>query len=66
LVNIGVQEEDYTSEWASPTFAISKKNRNIRVVSALRKRISKRKRHPLKHFFWGFSKYHVQLSQDMK
>jgi hypothetical protein len=25
LVDIGVLEEDYTSEWASPTFAIAKK-----------------------------------------
>jgi hypothetical protein len=26
LVDIGVVEEDYASEWASPTFAIPKKN----------------------------------------
>jgi hypothetical protein len=37
LVDIGVLEEDYTSEWASPTFAISKKNGTIRVVSDFRK-----------------------------
>jgi hypothetical protein len=29
LVDIGVLEEDYTSEWASPTFAITKKNGTI-------------------------------------
>jgi hypothetical protein len=37
LVDIGVLEEDYTSEWASPSFAISKKNGTIRVVSDFRK-----------------------------
>jgi hypothetical protein len=37
LVDIGVHEEDYTSEWASPTFAITKKNGTIRVVSHFRK-----------------------------
>ena len=37
LVEIGVLEEDYTSEWASPTFAIAKKNGTIRVVSYFRK-----------------------------
>jgi hypothetical protein len=26
LVDIGVLEEDYSSEWASPSFAILKKN----------------------------------------
>jgi hypothetical protein len=26
LVDIGVLEEDYSSEWASPSFAIPKKN----------------------------------------
>jgi hypothetical protein len=40
LVDIGVLEEDYTSEWASPTFAIVKKNGTIRVVSDFRKAIS--------------------------
>ena len=37
LVEIGVLEEDYTSEWASPIFAIAKKNGTIRVVSDFRK-----------------------------
>jgi hypothetical protein len=34
LVDIGVLEEDYSSEWASksPTFAVRKKNGTIRVV----------------------------------
>jgi hypothetical protein len=40
-VDIGVLEEDpdYSSEWASlfPSFAISKKNGTIRVVTAFRK-----------------------------
>jgi hypothetical protein len=37
LVDIGVLEEDYASEWASPTFAIAKKNGSIRAVSDFRK-----------------------------
>jgi hypothetical protein len=39
LVDIGVLEEDYSSEWASlfPTFAIPKKNGTIRVVTDFRK-----------------------------
>jgi hypothetical protein len=32
LVDIGVLEEDYSSEWYSPSFAIPKKNGTIRVV----------------------------------
>jgi hypothetical protein len=46
LVDIGVLEEDYTSEWASPTFAIAKKNGTIRVVSDFRKINSLLQRHP--------------------
>ncbi len=46
LVDIGVLEEDYASAWASPTFAISKKNGTIRVVSDFRKLNSLLKRHP--------------------
>jgi hypothetical protein len=39
LVDIGVLEEDYSSEWSStfPTFAIPKKNGMIRVVTDFRK-----------------------------
>jgi hypothetical protein len=38
-VEIGVLEEDYSSEWASPSFAIPKKNGSstIRVVTDFRK-----------------------------
>jgi hypothetical protein len=38
-VDIGVLEEDYSSEWSSPSFAIPKKNgnRKIRVVTDFRK-----------------------------
>jgi hypothetical protein len=36
-VDIGVLEEDYSSEWASPSFAITKKNGTIRVVTDFRK-----------------------------
>jgi hypothetical protein len=39
LVDIGVLEEDYSSEWASspPSFATYKKNRTLRVVTDFRK-----------------------------
>jgi hypothetical protein len=39
LVDIGVLEEDYSSEWSSisPSFAIPKKNGTIRVVTDFRK-----------------------------
>jgi hypothetical protein len=37
LVDIGVLDEDYSSEWASPSFAIAKKNGTIRVVTDFRK-----------------------------
>jgi hypothetical protein len=39
LLDIGVLEEDYSSEWASriPSFAIPKKNGTISVVTDLRK-----------------------------
>jgi hypothetical protein len=36
-VDIGVLEEDYSSELASPSFAIPKKNGTIRVVTDFRK-----------------------------
>jgi hypothetical protein len=36
-VDIGVLEEDYSSEWASPSFAIPKKNGIIIVVTDFRK-----------------------------
>jgi hypothetical protein len=46
LVDIGVLEEDYSSEWASvlPSFAIPKKNGTIRVVADFRKLKSLMKR----------------------
>jgi hypothetical protein len=37
LVDIGVLEEYYNFEWASPSFAIPKKNETIRVVTNFRK-----------------------------
>jgi hypothetical protein len=42
LVDIGVLEEDYSSEWASlfPSFEIPKKNGTIRVVTDFRKNIT--------------------------
>jgi hypothetical protein len=36
-MDIGVLEEDYSSEWASPSIAIPKKNGTIRVVTDFRK-----------------------------
>jgi hypothetical protein len=40
LVDIGVLEEDYSSEWASciPSFSIPKKNRAVRVFTDFRKK----------------------------
>jgi hypothetical protein len=46
LVDIGVLKEDYTSEWASPIFAIAKKNETIRVVSDFRNLNSLLQCHP--------------------
>jgi hypothetical protein len=42
LVDIGVLEEDYSSEWVSPSFAIPKKNGSAtkRVVTDFRKNIT--------------------------
>jgi hypothetical protein len=37
LVDIGVLEDDYSSEWSSPSFAIPKKNGTIRVATDFRK-----------------------------
>jgi hypothetical protein len=37
LVDIGVLEEDYSSEWASPSFSIPNKNGIIVVVTNFRK-----------------------------
>jgi hypothetical protein len=46
LVDIGVLEEDFTSEWASPSFAIAKKHETKRVVSDFRKLNSLLQHHP--------------------
>jgi hypothetical protein len=46
LVDIGVLEEDYSSEWASPSFEIPKKNGTVRVVTDFRKLNLLLKRHP--------------------
>jgi hypothetical protein len=48
LVDIGVLEEDYSSEWSSSSFAIPKKNGiiTIRVVTDFRKLNLLLKRHP--------------------
>jgi hypothetical protein len=46
LVDIGVLEEDYSSECSSPSFAIHKKNGTIRVVTDFTKLNLLLKRHP--------------------
>jgi hypothetical protein len=48
LADIGILEEDYSSEWTSmyPSFAIPKKNGTIRVVTDFRKLNLLLKRHP--------------------
>jgi hypothetical protein len=53
-VDIGVLEEDYASECASPSFAIPKKNGTIRVVTDFRKLnlLLKRRMSPI-----SYSKY---------
>jgi hypothetical protein len=38
-VEIGVLEEDYSSEWSSPSFEITKKNGTIIIVTDFRKLI---------------------------
>jgi hypothetical protein len=45
-LGIGVLEEDYSSEWASPSIAIPKKYGTIRVVTDFRKINLLLKRHP--------------------
>jgi hypothetical protein len=57
-VNIGVLEEDYSSEWASlfPSLEIPKKNGIIRVVTDFRKLnlLLKRSMSPISHSKdWG-------------
>jgi hypothetical protein len=37
LVDIGVLEDDYSSEWSSPSFTIPKKNGTIRIFTDFRK-----------------------------
>jgi hypothetical protein len=56
LVDIGVLEEDYFSEWSSPSFAIPKKNKTISVFIDFRKLnlLSKRGMQPISYSKdWG-------------
>jgi hypothetical protein len=46
LMDIGVPEEDYFSEWASPSFAIPTENRTIRVDTDFMKLSLSLRRHP--------------------
>jgi hypothetical protein len=49
LVDIGVLEEDYSSQWASPSFAILKKNGTMRFVTDFRNQLSD-ERYNVNHF----------------
>jgi hypothetical protein len=66
LVDIGVLEEDYSSEWSSfsPSFAIPKKNGTIRVVTYLRKLILllKRRMSPISYSKdWGHAPFNGRV-----
>jgi hypothetical protein len=66
LVDIGVLEEDYSSEWASifPSFAFPKKNRTIRVVTDFRKLklLLKRFVSPISYFKdWGHDPFNGRV-----
>jgi len=59
-VGIGVLEEDYSSECASPSFAIPKKNGTIRVVTDFRKLnlLLKRRISPISYSKdWGYDPF---------
>jgi hypothetical protein len=55
-VYTGVLEEDNSSQWASPSFVIPKKNGTIRVVTDFRKNITQ--------LIVETSKSHISYSQD--
>jgi hypothetical protein len=66
LVDIGVLEEDYSSEWASisPSFAIPKKNGTIRVVTDFRKLnfLLKRRMPPISYSEdWGHDPFNERV-----
>jgi hypothetical protein len=66
LVDIGVLEEDYSSEWASslPKFAIPKKNGTIRVVTDFKKLNLLLKRNMLPIFHskdWGHDPFNGRV-----
>jgi hypothetical protein len=66
LVDIGVLVEDYSSEWASPSFAIPKKNgaATIRVVTDFRKLnlLLKRRMSPISYpKDWGHDPFNGRI-----
>jgi hypothetical protein len=64
LVDIGVLEEDYSSEWASPSFAIPKKRGTIRVVNNFRKLnlLLKLRMSPISYSKdWGHDPFNVRV-----
>jgi hypothetical protein len=66
LVDIGVLEKDYSSEWASPSFAIPKKNGTIRVVTFSRRTelnlLLKRKWSPISYSKdWGHDPFNGRV-----
>jgi hypothetical protein len=64
LVDIGVLEEDYSSEWSSASFAIPKINGTIRVVTDFRKLnlLLKRKWSPISYSkYWGHDPFNGRV-----
>jgi hypothetical protein len=64
LMDIGVYEENYSSEWSSPSFETPKKNGTIRVVTDFRKLISllKRRMSPISYSkYWGHDPFNGRV-----
>jgi hypothetical protein len=62
--DIGFLEEDYSSEWSSPSFAVHKKNGKIRVVTDFRKfnLLLKREMSPISYSkYWGHDPFNGRL-----
>jgi hypothetical protein len=63
-VDIGVFEEDYSFEWASPSFEIPKKNGTIRVITDFRKLnlLLKRRLSPISYSeYWGHDPFNARV-----
>jgi hypothetical protein len=64
LMDIGFLEEDYSSEWASPSFAFPKKNGTIRVVTNFRNLnlLLKHRMSPIFHSIdWGHDPFNGRI-----